>query len=385
MNRWRSFPFLRLFLAVAMAAGVSLAVAAPPAGAVTVGAVFTETNTSPENFIQVFNRDVNGTLTMAGSFSTGGSGLPSSPPFGFPVVDSQGSVVLNDARTLLFAVNAGSNTVSSFAVHHDNSLDLVEQKGSKGSAPISLTVKGHYLYVLNEDSGDIAGYSVDSRGHMTPLAGSVQSLAAPSLPAQIGFDSLGRTLVVTERGNNTIEIFPVGPNGVAGSPTTHPSTGPTPFGFAFTPRNQLLVSNSPNPPTSGSVSSYSVPFLHTDLTPLDMKLTHQLATCWLVTTPSGRYAYATSPVTRAVTGLRVASDGTLQLLDSSGLSASTAGAALDEAMSRDGRFLYVLNPTDLTFTASQIDTFKINADGSLTALGSTPASLPGGSSGLAVK
>jgi hypothetical protein len=45
---------------------------------------------------------------------TGGRGIAATPPFGFPTVDGSGSVNLTADGRLLFVVNAGDNTVSSF-------------------------------------------------------------------------------------------------------------------------------------------------------------------------------------------------------------------------------------------------------------------------------
>src|SRR5262249_30186415 len=78
-----------------------------------VGAAYTLSNQSTGNAVLVFRRSTNGALSPAGSFATGGTGLGSgSDPLG-----SQGAVVLDQSNRLLFAVNAGSNDVSAFAVN----------------------------------------------------------------------------------------------------------------------------------------------------------------------------------------------------------------------------------------------------------------------------
>ncbi|HTV55174.1 MAG TPA: 3-carboxymuconate cyclase, partial [Terriglobia bacterium] len=111
------------------------------------GAVYTLTNGSTGNSVIVFDRAADGRLTLAGSFPTGGTGtgtgtLPVDP------LGSQGSVVLNGSDQLLFAVNAGSNSVSEFAVDGD-SLTHLNTVSSGGAMPISVAVHGSLVYVLN--------------------------------------------------------------------------------------------------------------------------------------------------------------------------------------------------------------------------------------------
>jgi hypothetical protein len=82
------------------------------------GAVFVQTDNTSGNAIVAYQRSADGTLTQAGTYPTRGLGgiLAGS------VVDhlaSQGSLSYDTSHQLLFAVNAGSNTVSVFAVHGD--------------------------------------------------------------------------------------------------------------------------------------------------------------------------------------------------------------------------------------------------------------------------
>jgi hypothetical protein len=71
----------------------------------------------------------------------------------------------------------------------------------------------------------------------------------------------------------------------------------------------------------------------------------------------------------------VASDGTLSYL---GQVDTSPGAPGDEAVSPDGRFLYVLVPLDspLAPHASHIDVYRIGAGGSLTRVASTDSPIP---------
>src|SRR4029079_7470669 len=78
------------------------------------GVVFVQTDNPAGNAVVAYDRADDGTLPLAGTYPTGGNGgvLTGS------VVDhlaSQGSLVYDADHGLLFAVNAGSNTVSVFS------------------------------------------------------------------------------------------------------------------------------------------------------------------------------------------------------------------------------------------------------------------------------
>ncbi|HEY6907069.1 MAG TPA: beta-propeller fold lactonase family protein, partial [Ignavibacteriaceae bacterium] len=102
-------------------------------------AVVTESNSAAGNEIVVYTRSHNGSLTLMGSYSTGGQGSGAG-------LGSQGAVVLSGKY--IYAVNAGSNDISVMRVD-GNSLNLVDKESSGGINPISLTVHHNLLYVLN--------------------------------------------------------------------------------------------------------------------------------------------------------------------------------------------------------------------------------------------
>ena len=124
--------------------------------------VFVQTDGLSGNAVVVYNRTANGTLHQAGTYPTGGVGgqLDGS------VADhlaSQGSLVYDAAVGLLYAVNAGSNTVTVFSVHGDS---LVRRQviSSGGTFPVSIAVRGNLVYVLNaRDGGSVQGTSGSGR------------------------------------------------------------------------------------------------------------------------------------------------------------------------------------------------------------------------------
>jgi 6-phosphogluconolactonase (cycloisomerase 2 family) len=356
------------------------------------GAVYTETNEAPINQVVVFNRTSSGLLTARQTVPTGGVGAPSpacSSPPGLPVcpiVDSQGEVELSADGHNLFAVNAGSNTISSF-VESTLGLVLVSRISSGGQFPISVTVKGNVLYVLNQLSGNITGFHFAHNGVLSPIAGSTQSLATPGpagAAAEISFDAGGQTLTVTERGTNLIDTF-VLHNWVPGPAVSHPSAALTPFGFAYDAIGQLVVSDALSQMT-GAASSY-IQISGGGLTPVTGSLsTSGGAPCWVVITPDNRYAYITNTTTKTIARYAIAANGALSFLGLTPTLNTPPGPfqfPTDETLTKDGKYLYVAIPSVFSSQRSRIDEYRIGGGGSLTLLGSTPANMPAGVSGIA--
>src|SRR6266480_1725333 len=170
-------------------------------------AVYTLTNQAAGNAVAVFDRAADGTLTAAGTIATGGTGTGGG-------LGSQGAVALSDDGRRLFAVNAGSNDVSVFDIGPAG-LALASRTASGGTLPISLTVHGDVLYVLNAGGdGNISGFRVGNDGTLAPLAGSTRPLSGSGVgPAQVSFSSTGAWLVVTEKTTNRLDIYAVGSDG----------------------------------------------------------------------------------------------------------------------------------------------------------------------------
>src|SRR2546422_8881029 len=108
--------------------------------------------------------------------------------------------------------SAGSNDVSVFTVGAAG-LSLASRTSSGGTLPISLTVHGNELYVLNAGgSGNISGFTVDNSGGLTPIAGSTQPLSGSNVgPAQVAFSPDGRHPGVTRKTTNPLHVDRVGP------------------------------------------------------------------------------------------------------------------------------------------------------------------------------
>jgi len=115
--------------------------------------VYVQSNGAERNQVIAFDRSDDGRLDPLGSYETGGRGT------GIPHLASQSSVVLSDGGDWLLVANAGSDDLSLFAVEPD-SLRLSARVPSGGSAPTSVAVRGGIVYVLNNGTPGIAGFTL---------------------------------------------------------------------------------------------------------------------------------------------------------------------------------------------------------------------------------
>ena len=300
-------------------------------GSGPVGAVYVATNAwDGGNRILTFPRYADGSLgAVTSSVATGGRG--SGPGQFAPIVNdplgSQGSLITDPTGKYLFAVNAGSGDVSSFAVGRGG-LALVDREpsvpfgvtGQRNPFPNSLAVSSSSLYVLNGIGNSVTAYIVNAPGHLTPS----QNCALPALPAgnplnvfpattlssqqaidtqiagQVGLSPDGKWLVViskegpistTTPPGATGDQFPFGPTSGSGHIYAYPVStggrldcssprstalnvfadghGTFPFSFAWSPQGRLMVTEVfglSDQPSSlpGGLSSVSSYVLNTD-------------------------------------------------------------------------------------------------------------------------
>jgi DNA-binding beta-propeller fold protein YncE len=323
------------------------------------------------NAVQVFSRATDGSLTFVSSVPTDGTGN------GAPGLGSQGSLEIVDGRFLLVA-NAGSNEVTSFRIESSGGLTRVETIGSGGVMPVSIASRGNLIYVLNAGSDNVTGFRIDGTGDLTAIPGSTRALSGTGvMPAQVAFDPLGRRVVVTEKGTNKIDVFGVAANGLLTGPTVNPSSGMTPFGFEFSLRGQLIVSEAfGGAPNASATSSYGIS--ENTLVPISKSArTTETAACWVVITSNQAYVYVTNTGSNSVTGYALAPNGTLRRLTDNGVSATTQMNPVDALILDNSLFLYTLDRG-----SAAISVFRVNAIGSLTHL-HTQTGLPTTVYGLA--
>lgn len=361
----RSLPPL-LAVAAAATGGAGIANAQTPAPASrtqVVGHVYEATNSPAGNAVQTFDRLRNGQLRPGSAVATGGLGLGAS-------LASQNALVRNGDH--LFVVNAGDDTVSSLAITR-RGLVKRDVEPSGGDRPVSVTVHGNTVYVLNQGSATISALRVAPDGRLSPLPHSARALSkvgdTDSAAAQVSFTPDGRQLVVTHKGDQTIDTFTVYGR-YAGHAVPHHSAGSTPYGFDFDRRGNAIVSEA----GPSAVSSYAVRFGRLRTISPSVGDT-QAAACWLVTTRDGRYAFTVNAASSTISSYRIGSDGRLSLL--AAVAAHTTSGGTDASLSPDNKTLQV------RLGNGAIASYAVAHDGSLTPLQDTASTATGGTAGLA--
>jgi 6-phosphogluconolactonase (cycloisomerase 2 family) len=345
-----------------------------PAGRAS-GEVFVQTDATSGNAVVVYHRHGDGTLAPAGQYATGGLG----GILGGSVVDhlaSQGSLSYDAGSGLLYAVNAGSDTITVFSVQ-GGQLARHQVVGSGGSFPVSVATRGNVVYVLNaRDGGSVQGFlRVGSSLVRMPSWHRALGLDASetpeftSTPGQVAFTPDGRHLVVTTKGNgNDIDVFAVNAAGAASAaPVVNADPGAVPFAVSFDAGGHLVVAGA----GTNSVATFAV---HPDgtLALVSRAATGQMATCWVAR--DGSLFYASNAGSASLSGYSDPGRGSLQALGNT----TAAAGTVDAAVSPDGRDLYVQGGA-----AGTVDEFAVHAGGSLTQIDSVTVPGAVGGEGIA--
>ena len=362
------------------------AAAAPTHHSTVVGHVYVNDNPAGPNAIAAFNRHADGSLTPepGSPFATGGVGLGAG-------TGSQGSLEITPDGRYLLAVDAGSNQISVLRIKPDGSLNRVVggPVSSHGIEPVSIAItrwgNRDLVYVANAGAGgaNYTGFTLNGHGQLRHLSGSTVPVPADSVLGDVLFNTTGTVLAGTRVGTQLVDSFNVGRNGLLyaapGSPFA--AQGPGPIGSEFSPvrPNQLFVSNAHGGANNGTVSAFKVsragvlssigasPFAD-----------NQTAPCWVEITHNGRYLFTSNTAVPSISRYSIAHDGSLTLLGSTLLSATSEKGPVDLRLSPSGRNLYVVD------SGSQaISSFSVTG-GNLTALTSSPVALPTGTSPVGI-
>jgi 6-phosphogluconolactonase (cycloisomerase 2 family) len=377
--------FARFALGASVALGLSALVAPVAAGAAGFApgppcsgnhAVFVQTDNTSGNQIAAYSQADNGTLTLENTYNTGGLGgvLNGSQ---VDHLGSQGSLTLDEGNHLLYAVNAGSNSVSVFSVIGDN-LTLRQVVSSGGTFPVSVAVHGGLVSVLNAENGGSLQEYYAFFGHLYPVPGSNRALGLtiPSdttqfthTPGQVAYSPDGSKLIVTTKASsNAVEVFNVGFFGnLSPSPIVNYLPGTVPFAITFDQSGHLVIAEA-------GPSALATFTLNPDgtITQLDSLASGQTGLCWVA--PAGSLFFTGNTSANSTSGYQTNSSGQLSLLGAT----PTDPGTVDASASSNGRFLYVQ-----TGGNGIVDEFQVNGNGSLTEVGSVMVTGAAGGQGIA--
>ncbi len=297
--------------------------------------LYTETNAAAGNEIAIYKIKSDGSLMHKGNMASGGNGTGMG-------LGSQGALTMDKTHNWLFAVNAGSNTVSSFKINFDGSLTLAYTAKSGGKMPNSLTVHGNLLYVLNHGSDNISGYWVGADGSMTHIEGTWPLSSTGVDAPQISFSPDGSWIIVTEKATNVIGTFYVNSNGSVNNGIFTTSVGPTPFGFDFSRNKYMIVSNAAGGAAgAGSATSYTIGNAGIPDDVNGAVADNQSAPCWFATTTHGRFAYTTNTASNNISSYYIDEKGNLYLAQ--GVAATSEAGPVDIVVASNNYFVYELN------------------------------------------
>ena len=348
--------------ALATAAATLVSGGTAEAATLPAGHVFVLNDATTGNSVYAYERSSDGTLHSSGHYSTGGLG----GTLAGSVVDhtaSQGALAYDRADHLLYAVNAGSNTLSVFAVHGD-SLVRTQVINSGGDFPVSVTADGNRVFVLNaRDGGTIQGYARtgDVLGKVSTWHRSLglDSSATPEFthtPGQIAFTPDGTKLLVTTKANtNSVLVYDLTGSGVlSASPAATVLAGAVPFAVTFDRLGRVVLSEA----GPSAVGVFRIAAGDELAAVGSVATTGQAATCWVST--DGRRFFASNAGSASVTTITEVAGSPV-----AGGNTSTDAGTVDSAVTSDGANLYVQ-----TGASGTVDEYAIAGNGSLSRLGS---------------
>lgn len=364
------------------------------------GLVYTQSNIPApnSNTILAFRRDADGALTLLpeAPFPTGGAGISIDPDTLQPddAFDSDQNIILNPERTLLFTVNGGSDTIAVFYILPDGALVPVADSPfpSSGINPVSLGLAGRNLYVVNKNRDilrrdptqslpNYTGLRVGLDGELTPIPNSTVATLqnASSSQALVSRFPTNNLLFGADFGIMQLQSFQIDAQGVLlqNEPLSllnvpvglqaHP-TEPLLY-VAFPDSNELAVFSYDAQGVFDTNSIVTVPNEGADACWVEV---NQAATR-LYTANSGNNTVSIYDLTNPREPVQI------QLLD---LAPGGGGCPFQLGFGSDEAYLYLISqrcpladPAIPLGEGNLLRVLQVNADGTLTEVGSSPTNL----------
>ena len=372
-----------------------------------------------QNSILAYSRAVDGTLTpLPGSpFLTNGKGINNPTAAKLGPNDKDYPLLASRDKKRLYAVNSGSNTIAVFDVADDGRLRHVAGSPfpSGGRSPVSLTIAGNRLYVVNSngdadqlpnsDSPNYTGFTIGADGKLTPIPNSTVPTIKGSFPSQVLASNDGTLLFgldflapAVQPGVGSVHAFKINGDGTLtqppGSPYALPAGDkpPLPLGMNQHPSRNILYVGFV---TRKQMGVYTFDAQTGALSFVRAVPNSGVEICWIRPTANGARIYTVNNIDDSVSfydnadplqpvekqHLLMKLPGPLFLNDRGPDSfMQVTSTPYEPALSPDEKFLYVVgnrsNALDNTVTAGNyIHILNIAADGSLSQPGA-PLVLP---------
>jgi 6-phosphogluconolactonase (cycloisomerase 2 family) len=338
-------------------------------------------------------------------YPTGGSGVHDLSNSG--LLDIEGSIATSTDRKLLFAVNAGSDTIAVFRVGANGTLTPVKGSPfpSQGKGPASVDYRDGHLYVANkahDNDRDLTGvpasyasFEVAADGTLSPV-GSPQLVPPGSSPTQAFVTPDGKLLLGTDEQGATpfspgpFNSFRIGPDGaltkVVGSPFELDPTvleGKQPRMLAWA---QGLVARPHERLVYAGVANLKKLVVH-EYDPASGRVTFvrsvenkgAVLPCWTEMSPDGRFLYTGNAGNNTMSVFDIATDPRnprqIQTFKLKG-----GGNPWNFTLDPTGRFIFLVDMRAADFIrrgdGNELHTLAIGPDGRLSEPDYSPVPIP---------
>jgi 6-phosphogluconolactonase (cycloisomerase 2 family) len=322
--------------------------------------VYTNDNFSP-NTVSAFKvSPSNGALALipGSPFLTGGSG-------GAHDVGPQTITTATlGTKSFLYAANAGSGTISAFAIDPrtgnltavPGSPFTVAAANSGNTLSLGASPDGHFLFEVDESSTLIHTFNISSAGALTEAAGS--PLDSGAFPEGVKVSANGKFLLVGLKSTDAVGVYAIDANGgltpVFGSPFL--TNGAAAAVDSNCASNRVFVASAGSDLVDAFVMAADGSLTPVAGSPFPSGGTSTINA--LTLTPSNQNLLTPDTFNSAVSALAVEPDGSLQPVPGSPFAATDWVGSI--ATTRSGKFVY----TSL-FTRAAVDGWMIMTDGTL--------------------
>ncbi len=362
------------------------------------GVVYVESNigTANGNSILAYRRDAAGNLTALpdSPYATDGTGIYDTTlslgPF-----DSDQNIIVNRNRTLLFAVNSGSNTIAVFHIRANGSLKPVKGSpfASGGINPVSIGLAGDTLAVVNKNQDinqpavaslpNYTTFHVNGQGQLEDLADTTYYIDQGASPSQALISPNNKFVFGADFMGGLLRSFTIADNG---SLSEHPPL-PLPdaeFADTLTPRFPLGLDAHPKLPilyvgfvTINRMGVYTYDTTGTLHFERSVPNTGK-AICWITGNKAGTRLYTTNTADNSVSVYDLTDP--LAPVEIQKVILAGNSSAFQLSLDSKGKFLYVVGQRSSAATplgdGSLLHVLKVDKDGLLREIGSSPLTLP---------
>ncbi|MEK6227947.1 MAG: FHA domain-containing protein [Actinomycetota bacterium] len=332
----------------------------------------------------------------ASQCSTGGSGATQLMMPG--VADGNDQIILNQERTLLFAVNQGSDSIAVFRIQPNGGLEPVDGSPfpSNGKAPSSLGISGNTLVVANKardgvrdleaETPNYTTFSVASDGKLTPVPGSSIPSEPTFAPTSAVVPDSGGVAFGLEDGG-PIRGFSIDESGLLkqaeGSPYVAPDAA---FAAGTPPPKKFALGVRAHPtepfvymalPTAPGLAVFSYDETGKLTFVKSVQTVGAFLPCWIQITKDGRWLYTSSAGTNNITAFDISNPRDPKQIQD--LPFVEPGNAWNIQLDPSDKFLFAISPRAVPAVPEGMGNLQhvmsIGPDGLLTEVGS-PTKLP---------